>query len=347
MPLPNGQARVQRIEYLAEARNRLLRPLDPAYAGDETPGFQSIVDLPFDKILFLNDVFFSPLDAAQLLFSTNDGAYRAACAIDFIHGVMFYDTFVVRDTEGYGMGVMFYPWFSTAGSRQSREDVRSEKDAVRVRSCWGGMAAFEASVFRPGPDPTSHQSLPSTPVATGRQSDVSPVQSSPAVLQFRGSGEPFWEAAECCLIFADMELAHGAPNYTGDTGVFINPYIRVAYTQLTFNWLHFYRRFERSFEYLQSIVSWIGYPEYNPRRTHEPGAVLEEVAWEVPRANGAEDPDNTRRKAHFSHVQRVARPGGFCGQRRMFVMKQDVEKANTAGAGKNWEKVPVPWGSGG
>jgi hypothetical protein len=94
-------------------------------------------------------VFFDPIEAAQLLFSTNVGPngraeYSAACAVDFIAKVMFYDTFVVHDMEGYGMGLMFYPWFPATDEQQSRNDVLALKDAVRVRSCWGGMAAFDA-----------------------------------------------------------------------------------------------------------------------------------------------------------------------------------------------------------
>ena len=41
-------------------------------------------------------------------------------------------------------------------------------------------------------------------------------------------------------------------------------------------------------------------------------------------------------------VNRIADAGGFCGQRRMFVMKDDLEKANSNGWGKNWEVVKVP-----
>lgn len=65
MHLPNGEDRVQRITYLSEVRNRLLLPLDPPVTQENAnaTGFRSAVDMHFDKILFLNDVFFSPLDA--------------------------------------------------------------------------------------------------------------------------------------------------------------------------------------------------------------------------------------------------------------------------------------------
>jgi Cryptococcal mannosyltransferase 1 len=328
--LPSGENRVQRITYLAEVRNRLLRPLDPSFAFDKSSGFKSATDIYFDKILFLNDVLFSPLDAIQLLFSTNGGKYRTACSIDFVRGVMFYDSFVVRDIEGYGMGLMFYPWFSVAGNSLSRQDVRSETDAVRVRSCWGGMAAFNADNFR------QHQPV-------GQLS-----------LKFRSTHEPFWEAAECCLLFADIEAQKG-PSNLNETGVFVNPYVRVAYTQRTYDLLSFYRRFEKSFEYLQYIVSLVGYPEHNPRRLHEPGQLVNEVVWSLdprpaqdvnlsqPLGHTIPSSDATSIE-HFSIVQRRATAGGFCGQRRMFVMKKDLQEANTEDGGRNWEKVKVPAG---
>lgn len=59
----------------------------------------------------------------------------------------------------------------------------------------------------------------------------------------------------------------------------MNPFVRVAYTSTTWAWLPFFQRFERIFEYLQYIVSWIGYPEFNPRRTHERGVMVQEKVW--------------------------------------------------------------------
>jgi hypothetical protein len=247
---------------------------------------------------------------------------------------MFHDSFVVRDSSGYGMGLMFYPWFSAGGTATSRRDVLSETDAVRVRSCWGGMAAFDAAVFR-------STNLPTPP--DDQDFNVSPRNTNSPILKFRSSDEAFWEAAECCcLIFTDIEELHGPPDYEDGTGVFINPYIRVAYTQRTSEWLSFFRRFERIFEYLQLIVSWIGYPEYNPRRTHGPGDMVDELVWDRRPADRSQAPFIPPEQGRFSVVHRQAPAGGFCGQRRMFVMKEDVEKANREGKGKNWDKVRIP-----
>ncbi|EGD88117.1 hypothetical protein H112_04599 [Trichophyton rubrum D6] len=311
---PGGKQRIKRIAYLAEVRNRALRPLDATYtptsAGSEK-GFRHATE-KFDRVLFLNDVYFSATDVVQLLFSTNaektgHADYRAACAIDFTANVMFYDTFVVRDNEGYGMGLMFFPWFPVVGKSESRQDVLAEKDAVRVRSCWGGMASFDAQIFQK---------------FSGNHSELA--------LTFRHEPEPFWEAAECCLIFADMESTSLESN---GAGVYINPYIRVAYTENTWVWLDFFRRYERIFANLQWIVSKIGYPEYNPRRLHNPGQMVKEKVW----VQG----DDENQLGSFQMLERKAAVGGFCGQRRMFVMKDDINDANKKGE-KNWEKIPVP-----
>ena len=47
---------------------------------------------------------------------------------------------------------------------------------------------------------------------------------------------------------------------------------------------------------------------------------------------------------HWSVVSRTATPGGFCGQRNMFVMKDNLEEANenVKEESRNWDKIPVP-----
>lgn len=338
--LPNGEERVQRITYLSEVRNQLLRPLDPVYAASNTTnGFRSASHIHFDRILFLNDVYFNPVDALQLLFSTNGGNYRAACAADFIHGPLYYDTFATRDYDGYRNGLMLYPWFAPIGSSISRNDVRRQTDAVRVRSCWGGLAAFEASIFRPAREQKFH---------CESESSCSP-------LRFRGSNEPFWEAAECCLIFADIEAQHGRSDR-----IFVNPYVRVAYTKRNFDLIPFFRRFERFFEYMQYVNSKIAYPNINRRRTHEAGEWVDELVWQDALVGPAKSTSTLRgheyssdnnlttkaiaKTGHWSTVKRQANPGGFCGQRSMFVMKNNLEETNEniKEQGRNWDKIPVP-----
>jgi hypothetical protein len=340
---PTGKSRVKRIAYLAEIRNRLLWPLDPVGSHEQTVRI-NYTDTQFDRILFLNDIYMQPIDALHLLFSTNldprknRADYIVACAADFINPVMFYDTFVVRDFEGFGMGLMFFPWFTSSGKAESRNDVLNEKDAVRVRSCWGGMAAYDAAEFQ-----LQHE------LRVRFEQDMKKGHSSKHTepLRFRYSPELFWETSECCLINAD--LLDRRPDRREK--VFLNPYVRVAYDASSWSWLPFIRRIERVFTILQYIVSAIGYPEFNPRRTKEAGDKITIEQWTyddenyngerynrtaIAVANGIKLPGKWLKK------DKTLSPGEFCGQRRLFVMKTDLQEANSGHAGPNWEKVRAP-----
>lgn len=177
--LPTGEKRVKRIAWLAEVRNKLLEPLysvldsGSGFMSTSTgaskksklelnpnPNFNSTsrflskdgTHLTFSKLLFINDVYFTPSDALRLLWGTNldsNGVarYKAVCAADFVSSWKFYDTFATRDVEGYSIGVPIYPWFANEGEARSRRDVLEGRDSVRVRSCWGGMVAFEGGYF--------------------------------------------------------------------------------------------------------------------------------------------------------------------------------------------------------
>ncbi|PGH26898.1 hypothetical protein AJ80_01481 [Polytolypa hystricis UAMH7299] len=308
--LPNGTNRTKRIAYLAEVRNRALRPLDE-------PG-----DVKFDKLLYLNDVVFDPIDALQLLFSTHIGdngvaKYRAACAVDFINPFKFYDTFATRDLEGYSMGVPFYPWFSTAGNAESRNDVLQQKDAVRVRSCWGGMVAFDAEFFQ------KTKAANTENLGDRRRADAN----SPA--RFRAEEDHYWDASECCLIHADIQLPPHKSEEPIDTGVYMNPFVRVAYDTRTLSWLGATRRFERLYSTIHNIINHIGrVPKFNPRRTEIAGEEVEDVVWVQGKNPG---------EGSYQTVKRRAGTGGFCGRRNLQVMVP-----NPTSGQKNWETLPVP-----
>ncbi|KAF8534632.1 cryptococcal mannosyltransferase 1-domain-containing protein [Trichophaea hybrida] len=141
------------------------------------------------RVLFLNDVIFSPLELLHLLFSTNSGSYAAACAIDYINPFKYYDTFATRDPDGYPLGLPFFPYFATP-SPQSQ--ILSTSPEVSVRSCWGGVIALNATFFTREKDP----------------------------ILFRSEPEPYWDSSECCLVNADIDQ----PEKT-----FINPFVRCAY----------------------------------------------------------------------------------------------------------------------
>ncbi|KAI5304879.1 hypothetical protein KEM55_009232, partial [Ascosphaera atra] len=270
-----------------------------------------------------------------LLFSTNvdkDGVaqYRAACATDFINSFKFYDTFATRDLDGYSMGVPFYPWFSSVGKAESRKDVLSQKDAVRARSCWGGMVAFDAKYFQ-----TKAIAAKDT-VSTYNGTEKALVEKEPqSPARFRAEHDTFWDASECCLIHADIQK----PPYEFedqehiDTGIYMNPYIRVAYDAKSLSWLGFTRRFERLYSPVQAIVSRLAsLPRYNSRRLERAGEKVKDVVF-VPKKtakNGGE----------WETVERVAGTGGFCGRRGVQVMREHPQKGQ-----KNWEELEIPPGS--
>ncbi|KAJ5202541.1 hypothetical protein N7449_004620 [Penicillium cf. viridicatum] len=299
--VPGGSKRIKRIEYLAQARNRALQPLT------DHP------ELKFDKLLYLNDILFHPSDVPQLLFSTNANEngvaqYRAACAVDFDNPIKFYDTYATRDLEGYSMGLPFYPWFTTSGKGESRSDVLAGKDAVRVRSCWGGMVAFDAKYFQKGSPP------PTTP--------------NPA--RFRSGHDLFWEASECCLIHADIQDPPTNVDEITDTGIYMNPFVRTAYDHRTLSWLGITRRFEGLYAFLHNLGNHlVGLPWHNPRRTEVPGQTVQETVW-VP--NAAHDGGGS-----FQVVDRVAGNDGYCGRRGLQVIVENRKPGQ-----KGFEGIPVP-----
>lgn len=302
--LPNGNKAVRRIEYLATARNRALAPLNRKGATR------------YDKILYLNDVIFDPIEAAQLLFSTNmqeDGRadYNAACAMDFKNPWIYYDTFATKDTEGYGLGVPLYPWFTGEGGGQSRRDVFHGSDHIRVKSCWGGMVAFDASFFQKSPNDDDNRS----------------------VVHFRNEYEMGWEYSECCLIYADKELvmsAHDTGNEPQSSGFYMNPYVRVAYSEDTFMWLPILRRFERIFLPIQILINhYVGLPSYNERRTIAPEDLLTKRLWaENNVTDSFLEPDNWQWK------EEPAGAGKYCGIKATFILKLDQAVAKDS-----WERL--------
>lgn len=315
--LPNGSKRIKRIAYLAEARNRALRPLSEASAQK------------YDKVLYLNDVVFDPIDAAQLLFSTHlnehgNADYLAACAVDFINPFKFYDTFATRDIEGFSMGVPFFPWFSSAGKAMTRQDVLDGKDAVRVKSCWGGMVAFDAKFFQA----QIHSEDAEDEVSEGTSRTIS--TSTP--LRFRSEPDIYWDASECCLIHADLQGATSSHISQDDVGIYQNPFVRVAYDSRTLWWLGFTRRFERLYSWPHFLVnSLVGLPWYNPRREEQRGAEISETVW---------IPDSELRAGgSFQEVLRVATGGGFCGMKTLQLIKETPREGE-----RNWETLPVPSG---
>ncbi|KAF2677889.1 glycosyltransferase family 69 protein [Lentithecium fluviatile CBS 122367] len=324
--LPTGDTRIKRIAFLAEVRNRALAPLDTS-------------EVKFDKILYINDVYFDPIEAAQLLLSTNVDAngranYGAACAVDFINAFKFYDRFATRDLEGYSPGIPFFPWFTSAGTATSRNDVISGTDAVRVRSCWGGMTAFEAKWFQHQAPFADNSSVESTqPPETRPTSEVGP-------LRFRYENDTFWESSECCLINADLQLRRTGVGMPADSGIYMNPYIRVAYDTKTLSWLSLARRPERLYSLIHDILNHaVGFPLPNERQLEQPGQVVTDTVWEYdnPEKGLLSNATNADLSGHYAKVERVAKAGGFCGGRQLLVINEKPQH----GEGR-WGKIFAP-----
>lgn len=126
---PRDKVELRRIPYLARLRNEVMEPMYEMHASGTT----------FDKILFLNDVVFTPEDVRNLL-STRNGEYAAACSLDFSKPPRFYDTFALRDSEGHEALTQTWPFFR---SHQSRQAMKSNSP-VPVKSCWNGMGRLFA-----------------------------------------------------------------------------------------------------------------------------------------------------------------------------------------------------------
>lgn len=367
--LDDGSIAMKRIPYLAHVRNRALEPLRrDHWSWNQTRRH-------YDKVLFLNDVIFSPIEAALLLFATNahtdaDGktmsTYRAACAVDFDNPFKFYDTFATRDADGYSTGVPLYPWFTEAGSGTSRHDVLQQTDAVRVKSCWGGMVALDAHFF-----------------SSADNGDENSAPPSHSPLQFRADVDFNHEYSECCLIMADLAAAPSSGNGTGigpgratslaqnrtpsgaeaDVGIYMNPYVRVAYTLPAFRLLWLGRRLERLYAPIQTLINLCaGMPHTNPRRTVAPRQPLRKTVWQpqpqradaehrpspAPPPLGAPDAQQGRlqrrtciprdsrmqsraQRAWLSHewaeTDTLASPGEFCAVRSLMVRRIEDKRS--------------------
>lgn len=192
---------LRRIPYLAKVRNQAMKPLRDLAKPSDTPGITK--RKTFDRVLWINDVVFSLADALTLL-NTREGAYAAACSMDFKTPPFYYDTFALRDDRGDKAGSDYWPWFLSPTSRAA---VRAG-EPTRVQSCWNGMVAFDAAPFYAEP-PLAFRGIPD----------------SLADLHLEGS--------ECCLVHADNDLS-----YTQEGGVWLNPNVRVGYSVEAYDGVH-------------------------------------------------------------------------------------------------------------
>ena len=188
---PRGRRELRRIPYLSRLRNEVMKPLE-----QETNEGRS-----YGRVVWINDVVFTAEDVIELL-NTRDGDYAAACSLDFAKPPAYYDTFALRDNEGYEAMTSTFPYFH---SRASRNAIVGGMP-VPVQSCWNGIVAFDADPWI-GIDKLEFRG----------------VQDSLAKYHLEGS--------ECCLVHADNPL-------TTSHGVWLNPHVRVGYNSEAYTSVH-------------------------------------------------------------------------------------------------------------
>ena len=136
------------------------------------------------------------------LLATREGDYAAACSMDFAKPPNYYDTFALRDSDGHEAVTSTFPYFRSKSSRRAM----IAGQPVPVQSCWNGIVAFDAVPFY-----------------------------DPERLEFRGVPDSLAlqhvEASECCLIHADNPL-------TSTHRVWLNPNVRVGYSQKAYESVH-------------------------------------------------------------------------------------------------------------
>lgn len=124
---------MRRIPYLAGLRNQGLDELRRLVG----------VGGGFGKVLFLEDVVFKVENVLTLL-STNKGEYAAACSLDFSKTPAFYDTFALRDSEGYEHVTQTWPYFRSQESRKAMKMM----EPVPEKSCWNGIGRLSGEFQR-------------------------------------------------------------------------------------------------------------------------------------------------------------------------------------------------------
>jgi alpha-1,3-mannosyltransferase len=136
---PKRRPSQNRIEYLAAARNRVLEPLLDVY----------------DKILFINDVYFCDLDMLELLAQSFRNDADITCGFDYVDGafwkqpkkIAFYDSWVFRDIQGRPVDYNRMPFSMRDQDSQTRYD---QGKPFRVMCCWNGAAVLNPLPFVSG-----------------------------------------------------------------------------------------------------------------------------------------------------------------------------------------------------
>ncbi|OLY81346.1 Alpha-1,3-mannosyltransferase CMT1 [Smittium mucronatum] len=128
-----------RIEYLAKVRNRALEPLEE----------EKIKGRIYDKIIFMNDIYFCRNDILELIYQSDFQGSDFTCPLDFhtISGeeplIKFRDGWVARDIEGYG----FVKELNSLSYHPESKLRNEQRLPFQVQCSWNGVAVLNPKPF--------------------------------------------------------------------------------------------------------------------------------------------------------------------------------------------------------
>ncbi len=117
--------KTHRIEHLAYVRNRAMR--------------QFYANASFDRVVFINDVFFCDYDILELLMQSVRRNADITCGLDLDtpSGLGFYDTWVYRGLDGRMLTQKYL----------APPDMPADRRPYRAMCCWNGAAVLSAAPF--------------------------------------------------------------------------------------------------------------------------------------------------------------------------------------------------------
>ncbi|KAI7830904.1 cryptococcal mannosyltransferase 1-domain-containing protein [Kickxella alabastrina] len=151
-----------------------------------------LLTLRYNRVVFLNDIFFCLPDIFELLHQSRVHSAHLTCAEDFEiqHGALaFYDTWVSRDILGHAFKSRYQEIAQDGNALVSQLYNRP----FQVQCCWNGLAVIDARVFE-----------------------------GPAAIRFRRSAPKECSASECSLLCNDLWAA-------GYKRAVVVPRVKVSY----------------------------------------------------------------------------------------------------------------------
>ncbi|KAL6073731.1 GT44 domain-containing protein [Balamuthia mandrillaris] len=127
-----------RIHFLSTVRNLALEPLR----------VHQRANFRYDRILFLNDIFFCAADVLELLHQSFQQKADMTCAVDHTYDnnleeITFYDTWVARDVTGGEFKAQIPSMLQHPESKRLLEQGLP----FQVSCCWNGMVVLRAEPF--------------------------------------------------------------------------------------------------------------------------------------------------------------------------------------------------------